>query len=49
MLDYILNPEGVTYTAFVIFVVGSIAALAGGFVYGLTRYYKEREKRDGVR
>lgn len=48
MLDWILNPEGVSYPAFVIFVVGSIAALGIGFVVGLTKFYKNREKRDGL-
>lgn len=45
----LLNPEGVSYAAFVIFAVGSIIALAGGFLYGLMKYYRNKEKRDGVR
>lgn len=45
----VFNPEGVSYAAFVIFAVGSIIALAGGFLYGLAKHYRDKEKRDGVR
>ena len=49
MLDWIINPEGVSYPALIVFVIGSIAAVSIGFVVGLTKFYKNRERRDGLR
>jgi len=49
MLDFILNPYGVSYTAWVIFVVGLIICTAVGIAVGIVSMFRSREKRDGLR
>lgn len=46
MFDFILNPEGVSYIAFVIFWIGALIAVMIGIGAGVVSMFKYREKRD---
>lgn len=48
-MDWLLNPYGIGYTAWVFFIVGSIAAVAVGIAAGLAALWRNREKKDGIK
>lgn len=50
MLDWIINPEGVSYVAYVILWIGLLIILPVAFVVGFLRaMWSWREKKDGKR
>lgn len=49
MPDWIINPYGIPYLAWVVFGVGLIICTAVGIAVGLAAAWRHREKRDGLR
>lgn len=49
MPDWIINPYGIPYLAWIVFVAGFVVCCAVGVAAGLASLWKNREKRDGLR
>lgn len=48
-MDWLLNPYGIGYGWWVIFVIGLITCTAVGIAAGLVAMWRGREKKDGLR
>lgn len=49
MPDWIVNPYGIPYAAWVIFAIGLLVCTVIGIIAGLSTLWTRREKRDGLR